>query len=85
MGENKNICNNEIKSRLVKVTEVYLSGLEDFFPSTLYRKRIYNCSTESVLFFFFFLFTMETTELNNFNKKLTISQMVQAKKAFNRT
>lgn len=51
---------------------------------TMYRKKSYNCRTDSC-HLFLFVYNGNYKYEQGFNKKLTISHTVEAKKAFNST
>lgn len=80
MEENEKIRNTWIKSKLVNVTEVYCC--KGFFPLNLAREK---GTIIAGLIHFFFSYNGNYKYEQDFNKKLTISHMGQAKKAFNST
>lgn len=73
MEENEKIHKAKMKSKLVKVTELY----------HVWGKKSNNCRTDSCPFFYFYNGNYKYEQ--GFNKKLTISHAFEAKKAFNST
>lgn len=68
------------RSTKLKVSQSWLMSLS----CTMYRKKSYNCRTDSC-HLFLFVYNGNYKYEQGFNKKLTISHTVEAKKAFNST